>query len=89
MRNIILGAVGIVWGGLLLLRLLLVGLQGSGAFYAGEVTAVIFGAVMFLAGIYYLVDGIRTVQADQKEAKMRHRKKRRREDRSLRDSDRG
>ena len=54
MRNKIFGGIGIFWGGAILLRWLISGnTAGSGAYQSGQSAAVIFGAVMLAAGLYY------------------------------------
>jgi uncharacterized membrane protein HdeD (DUF308 family) len=60
MRNLISGVVGIVLGAFILLgSLLRGGPQGEGAYRAGQVTALLFGLLCLVAGIYYLVKGIK------------------------------
>lgn len=55
MRNKIFGGIGILWGGALLFRWLTSGTSsgGSSAYQAGQSVAVIFGALMLVAGLYY------------------------------------
>lgn len=54
MRNRIFGAIGIIWGGAILLNWLTARAPaGSGAYQSGSTAAVVFGAVMFGAGLYY------------------------------------
>jgi hypothetical protein len=50
MRNKIFGWIGVVWGGLIVVVTLLHGISGSGAYGSGQVTAVVFGVLMLLAG---------------------------------------
>lgn len=56
MSNRFIGAIGVLWGG----GILLFGLNGGGdqaqgaAYAAGQAVGVIFGLFLFLAGIYYL-----------------------------------
>jgi hypothetical protein len=58
MRNRIFGAIGVVWGGLMLVNALLRGgPQGSGSYAAGQTAALVFAALLVLAGGYYLVKG--------------------------------
>ncbi|HWZ63362.1 MAG TPA: hypothetical protein VNX02_10100 [Steroidobacteraceae bacterium] len=58
MRNRILGAIGVIWGGAVLLNWYRgSGAHGSGAYAAGYSTGVIFGALLFLVGGYYLLSG--------------------------------
>lgn len=62
MRNKIFGGIGILWGGGIIGRWLFVGLPvhagGSLAYQAGaevgQKAALVFGAAMLVAGIYYL-----------------------------------
>ena len=55
MRNKIFGGIGILWGGALVLRWLMSATpaDGSSAYQAGQSGAVIFGALMLVAGLYY------------------------------------
>ena len=55
MRNKIFGGIGILWGGALVFRWLTSGTPGGGssAHQAGQSGAVVFGALMLLAGLYY------------------------------------
>ena len=55
MRNKILGAIGIIWGGLIVGNKIIGGSHtgGSDAYQAGQTGAVIFGAIMLIAGPYY------------------------------------
>jgi hypothetical protein len=58
MRNRIFGGIGVLWGGAILIRSFLQrGPSGSGAYAAGQTTALIFGALLFLVGLYYLIKG--------------------------------
>ena len=54
MRNKISGAIGIIWGGLILAN----GLSsdsavGNTAYESGQSMAMILGVIMFAAGLYY------------------------------------
>ncbi|GHT93444.1 hypothetical protein FACS1894116_05460 [Betaproteobacteria bacterium] len=55
MRNKTFGGIGILWGGAILFRWLTSGTPdgGSSAYQAGQSGAVIFGALMFIVGLYY------------------------------------
>lgn len=56
MRNRIVGGIGMVWGGVILLsRLFRNQPQAApgGAYSAGQSTALIFGALLFVVGAYY------------------------------------
>jgi hypothetical protein len=58
MRIRILGGIGTVWGGAILVSGLLKGVsEGSGAYAAGSTAGLIFGALLFLVGTYYLIKG--------------------------------
>ena len=56
MKNKILGSIGILWGGSIVVRWLLSGSGSSGnaAYDAGHTSAVVFGAVMLVVGLYYV-----------------------------------
>lgn len=53
MRNKILGGIGIVWGGLIVLKWLLSSgaPRGSAAYQSGQSGAVVLGAMMLAAGL--------------------------------------
>jgi LPXTG-motif cell wall-anchored protein len=54
LRNKIFGGIGVLWGGGILVRWFMSGnAAGSDAYQSGQNTAVIFGAVMLLGGLYY------------------------------------
>lgn len=63
MRNRILGAIGLIWGGLILIS----GLSGGpapadspafqGGYTVGTYASLVFGAVLAVAGLYYLIKG--------------------------------
>jgi hypothetical protein len=61
MRNKIFGAIGVIWGGLIVLRWFMhdagqttVQSQAFRAGYGmGQHLAVVFGAIMFVSGLYY------------------------------------
>jgi hypothetical protein len=59
LRNRILGAIGVLWGGLILLGRLKGGhaVQGAGAYAVGQAVAVVLAVLMVLVGLYYLVRG--------------------------------
>jgi hypothetical protein len=74
MRNFIFGIIGILWGGLILVGYLVRGApSGDGAYKAGTMVALVFGALLFLAGIYYTVDGVRSLQGGPKKKKKKKR----------------
>lgn len=55
MRNKIFGAIGTVWGGLIVARWLFADTPTSGnaAYQSGQSGAVVFGVLMLLVGLYY------------------------------------
>ena len=54
MRNKIFGAIGVIWGGAILFNWLTADAPtGSTAYQGGQTAAVVFGGVLFLAGLYY------------------------------------
>jgi hypothetical protein len=58
MRNRIFGAIGVIWGGLMLVSAFMRGgPQGSGAYHAGQTGALAFAALLVLVGGYYLLKG--------------------------------
>jgi len=58
MRNRIFGAIGVVWGGLMLVSAFLTGgPQGSGSYAAGQTAALVFAILLVVVGGYYLVKG--------------------------------
>lgn len=59
MRNRIFGAIGVIWGGGLLVSFLVRGgqLEGGGSYAAGQMTALVFGGLLLIVGLYYLMKG--------------------------------
>ena len=58
MRNRIFGAIGVVWGGAVLVSMFLKGgPKGAGAYGAGQVGGLVFGGLLFVVGLYFLVKG--------------------------------
>lgn len=58
MRNRILGAIGVIWGGAILLSGLLRGVpEGEGAYAQGRAVGFAFGALLFAVGLYFLFKG--------------------------------
>jgi hypothetical protein len=58
MRNRIFGAIGVLWGGgMLVSALVRGGAQGSGAYAAGQTAALVFAVVLVAVGGYYLLKG--------------------------------
>jgi hypothetical protein len=78
MRKLISGIIGLAWGGFILLGTVLRGgLQGEGAYYAGQVAGLITSILFFVLGGVYLILGLRELQP---EAPRRKRRRRRRDD---------
>lgn len=63
MRNLIFGAIGLCWGGSLLLGTLFQLISGrfalgaNSAYASGQMFGVVFSVLMFGAGLYYFVKG--------------------------------
>ena len=59
MRNRVLGAIGVIWGGLILLGRLASGGadDGAGAYGAGRAVGLVFAVLLLVVGLYYLVRG--------------------------------
>jgi hypothetical protein len=58
MRNRIFGAIGVTWGGLMLVSSFMRGgPQGSGAYAAGQTGALVFAVLLVMIGGYYLAKG--------------------------------
>ena len=58
MRNRIVGAIGVLWGGgMLVSAFLRGGPAGSGAYAAGQTGALAFACLLVLVGAYYLFKG--------------------------------
>jgi hypothetical protein len=71
MRDRIFGLVGVVWGGLLCLRLFTKGITptGDAAFDLGRGIGALMGALMLIAGVYYLAIGDGTPKRKAKRKK--------------------
>jgi hypothetical protein len=58
MRNRVVGAIGVLWGGGILVSTFINGLpKGDSAYATGNYAGIIFGVAMFIAGAYYLLKG--------------------------------
>ena len=58
MRNRIFGGIGVLWGGAVLVSSLMKGgPEGQGAYAAGQTGGMIFGGLLFVAGLYFLIKG--------------------------------
>lgn len=57
MRNRIMGAIGVIWGGGMLMKYAADGAPslGTGAYATGQWLALGFGALLLLVGLYYLL----------------------------------
>lgn len=55
MRNRIFGAIGILWGGGIILRWFLTDSSSNSAYQTGQNGAVVFGLIMLAAGVYYVL----------------------------------
>lgn len=68
-RNRVFGVIGIVWGGLILISgPIRGGYQESGAFGQGRSAGLIFGGLLFAAGLYYFIKGKRVGQETGRKA---------------------
>jgi hypothetical protein len=59
-KNRIFGLIGVVWGGGIVLARLARGSADAAAnpaYASGQTTAVVFGALLFVVGLYYLIKG--------------------------------
>ena len=56
MRDKIFGGIGVLWGSAILFRWITSGSSGAGssAYQTGQSGAVVFGALMFAVGMYYV-----------------------------------
>ena len=59
MRNRILGAIGVMWGGFVLVGRLFADrpVDGSGAYATGQAAGLIFAILLFVVGLFYLIKG--------------------------------
>jgi hypothetical protein len=58
MRNRIFGAIGVVWGGgILVSAFLRGGPTGSAAYQGGHTAGIFFGVLLLIVGGYYLIRG--------------------------------
>jgi len=59
LRNRIFGAIGVLWGGALLVSKVISGhwISGSGAYASGQVAGLVFAVLLFGVGLYYLIKG--------------------------------
>ncbi len=57
-RNRIFGGIGVLWGGAILVTSIANGIvRGHGAYAAGEAGGTVFGGLIFVVGLYYLIKG--------------------------------
>ena len=61
MRNRIFGAIGVLWGGGILLSKFLAArpVEGHGAYAAGHTAALVVAGLLVIVGVYYLIKGSR------------------------------
>lgn len=52
-----MGAIGAVWGIGVLIYGLSTGVQGQGGYAAGQIGAIVFGGIMGIVGLIYLIRG--------------------------------
>jgi len=79
MRNIVMGSIGILFGGAVIVSTFFRGLpKADSAYGAGQLSAVITAFLMFGVGLYALIQGIRSQgESDDEQRKPRRRKRRR------------
>ena len=79
MRNLIVGGIAALWSGAVLVSALVRGgPRGEGAYLAGQISALLFAALVFVVGLYYFIDGVKTVREQPRKSKKRKRKRARR-----------
>jgi len=72
MRNLISGIIGLAWGGFILVACVLRGgPQGEGAYYAGQICALVMGVLFFVGGVVYFILGLRELRPDVPRKKRR------------------
>lgn len=75
MRNLISGIIGLVWGGFILVAMLVRGgLQGEGAYYAGQVCGLVMGVLFFFGGLVYFILGLRELRPERPRRRRRRRR---------------
>ena len=58
MRNRIFGAIGVLWGGGILVAGIVKGCpEGEGAYGSGQIAGLVFGGLLFVVGLYFLIRG--------------------------------
>jgi len=78
MRNIIFGVIGILWGlAIILYALLSESSSAGGTYQAGKIIGILFGVLLFVAGPFYLIRGLKELKDDKKERRKKPRKRRR------------
>ena len=78
MRNKILGAIGVLWGGGVVIYSLVTP-RGGGAYGAGQMVGTIFGVLMLIAGIYTLATADWSGKDDDEDRPRRKKRRRRRD----------
>ncbi|MFM7976611.1 MAG: hypothetical protein ACKO8U_16190, partial [Pirellula sp.] len=68
MRNRIFGLIGVLWGGgIIVSGLVRGGSQGAGAYQLGQTAGFVFGGLLFVVGLFYLIRGSGKKTAPPKE----------------------
>jgi hypothetical protein len=68
MRNRILGGIVAIWGAAILIKWLASGAPTSGGAYgAGQIISLVFSALMLGFGLYYLITGGGSAEAENKQ----------------------
>lgn len=80
MRNLVSGVVGVLLGGGIVAYALFGMPRAGGAYGGGQLGGAGFGALMLLAGVYYLVIGIRERSAEPERKPKKGKRKRRQDD---------
>lgn len=77
MRNIIMGGIGVLWGA----GILIYSFSGNEPVYrggarVGQLVGTGMGFLLFAVGLYYLIQGIRSLNQPQESVKPKKKKKR-------------
>lgn len=77
MRNVIFGAIGVLWGGGIVLNALLGDARpADGPAATGRAVGQFMGVLLFVAGLYYLVTGLRGLGKEAPKSKKGKKKRR-------------
>ena len=81
MRNVIFGAIGVLFGGAVLVASFVRG-EGiaSGSYGAGQMAGLVFAVLLLGVGAFYLIQGLRNLGREEPEERPRKRKRRPRDD---------